>query len=652
MRNSKILKGLAYILIPILLVAIIINLICVFYMSGNKDFYESENYIETSQFADRFYSEIRQVQYYITNVMRYYEDNDSVNFFQQIYKEDIKFNFLLIRKNDNAIFSNINTGLDNAQDIKNGLKKDNYYFFFDDEIDTNIKNKELIRKDYINTYMDTEFEIYISFSDETNLSSEVFFEKAAFDYAKSNGDYLVYTIPIYIILEILLVIYLLWAIGHKKGEDKIYQTKFDKWPIEIILLIGIFVDLIFIWFCAAIDYAGIIYSAESTNISILLLSLLLIIAGIIYAITAIVGTSFIKKLKTGTLIKTSLIYRICRRIVIWTKNIFTTIFNNLNINLKFIGILVALVLITLILCGVFGGFGIFFAIIMYGIVIYIVMKRLYEFSKIKSHLKEMYYGNTIGNINIQDYKGELKEIAIYINEISNGLENAVNEKLKSERLKTELITNVSHDIKTPLTSIINYVDLLKKEEIANDKIKEYVNILDNKSQRLKKLIEDLVEASKASSGNIKLEKQQINLVELINQTVGEFSDKFNEKSLNAVINTNNKEEYNIEADTRYMYRVVENIFSNVYKYSLESSRVYIDIREENKKIKLEIKNISKEPLNITEEELMERFVRGDKSRNTEGSGLGLSIAKSLTELQSGEFNIMIDGDLFKVEIVF
>ena len=273
----------------------------------------------------------------------------------------------------------------------------------------------------------------------------------------------------------------------------------------------------------------------------------------------------------------------------------------------------------------------------------------------KTHLIPMestYQRNVIFKLDLAKYDGELKEIAIYINEISNGLENAVNGKLKSERLKTELITNVSHDIKTPLTSIINYVDLLKQEDIKDEKIKEYVSILDNKSQRLKKLIEDLVEASKVSSGNIKLDKQKINLVELINQTVGEFSDKFNEKNLNVLINTNQKEEYNIQADTRYMYRVVENLFSNIYKYSLEGSRVYIDINEEKQKIKLEIKNISKEALNITEDELMERFVRGDKSRNTEGSGLGLSIAKSLTELQNGEFNIIIDGDLFKVEVCF
>ena len=241
-------------------------------------------------------------------------------------------------------------------------------------------------------------------------------------------------------------------------------------------------------------------------------------------------------------------------------------------------------------------------------------------------------------------------MAIYVNDISGGFSNAIQESLKSERLKTELITNVSHDIKTPLTSIINYVDLLKKENIENEKIKEYIDILDKKSQRLKKLTEDLVEASKASSGNVKLNIEEINIKELINQTIGEFKDKFEEKGL-IIETTMPHEDLIIKADNRYVYRIIENLFSNITKYALENSRVYIDI-EKNKesKVKISIKNISKDKLNISSDELMQRFVRGDKSRYTEGSGLGLSIAKSLTELQKGKFNVKIDGDLFRVDM--
>lgn len=225
--------------------------------------------------------------------------------------------------------------------------------------------------------------------------------------------------------------------------------------------------------------------------------------------------------------------------------------------------------------------------------------------------------------------------------------------MKSERMKVELITNVSHDIKTPLTSIINYVDLLKKEKIENEQAKEYIEILDSKSQRLKKLTEDLVEASKVSTGNISLKLEKINVVELIKQATGEFEDKFKKRGLESIINVD-ENEINIMADSRYMYRVIENLFSNVSKYALENSRVYIDIKENSStnNVIIEVKNISKDKLNISAEELMQRFVRGDKSRTTEGSGLGISIAQNLTELQKGKFELKLDGDLFKVKLMF
>ena len=240
-------------------------------------------------------------------------------------------------------------------------------------------------------------------------------------------------------------------------------------------------------------------------------------------------------------------------------------------------------------------------------------------------------------------------MAKYINDIAGGFTNAIEQSLKSERLKTELITNVSHDIKTPLTSIINYVDLLKKEDINNAQIEQYIAVLDKKSQRLKKLIEDLVEASKVSSGNVKLNMEVINLKELLNQMVGEFEDKLEKKNLKLEMDLP-EENVLIKADNRYLYRVIENVFSNISKYALEGSRVYIKLEKQKEEVYLEFKNISKDKLNISAEELMQRFVRGDKSRYTEGSGLGLSIAESLTELQGGKFKIDIDGDLFKVEI--
>ena len=240
--------------------------------------------------------------------------------------------------------------------------------------------------------------------------------------------------------------------------------------------------------------------------------------------------------------------------------------------------------------------------------------------KIKKALKNIYEGKTDVKLNEEELQGTLKEMAVYVNDIAGGFSNAIEESLKSERLKTELITNVSHDIKTPLTSIINYVDLLKKEEIHNEKVKEYIEILDKKSQRLKKLTEDLVEASKVSSGNVKLNLEEINVKELLNQTIGEFKDKFESKNLKIEMKMP-EDEIKIKADSRYMYRIIENLFSNITKYALESSRVYIDIKENKNFISISIKNISKDKLNISSDELMQRFVRGDKSRYTEGSGL-------------------------------
>ena len=283
--------------------------------------------------------------------------------------------------------------------------------------------------------------------------------------------------------------------------------------------------------------------------------------------------------------------------------------------------------------------------------IYWIIKKLNNFEKIREQIKQIYEGNTKNRLNIEEFKGEQKEIAGYVNDIAGGFSNAIEKSLKSERLKTELITNVSHDIKTPLTSIINYVDLIKKENIDNEKVQEYLEVLDNKSQRLKKLTEDLVEASKASSGAIKLNMEKLNVNELIKQISGEFQDKLEAHKLEEIISFPEGEAY-IEADSRYLYRVLENMYSNIAKYALEGTRVYIDIIDEDNKIYIKLKNVSKQKLNISADELMQRFVRGEASRNTEGSGLGLSIARSLTELQNGKFNIYLDGDLFKVTIEF
>ena len=243
---------------------------------------------------------------------------------------------------------------------------------------------------------------------------------------------------------------------------------------------------------------------------------------------------------------------------------------------------------------------------------------------------------------------DFKRHAENLNAIGEGMERAVEQRLQSERLKTELITNVSHDIKTPLTSIVNYVDLLKKEDLG-ETAAGYVEVLDRQSRRLKKLTEDLVEASKASTGNIAVDLQKTVVNEVVHQAVGEYAERLTAGKLEVVVSTMQGSVL-AYADGRLLWRVLDNLLSNVSKYALPGTRVYIDLKEEPERVRLTVKNISRDPLNIDSSELTERFVRGDASRNTEGSGLGLNIAKSLIELMRGEFWLEVDGDLFKAEI--
>ena len=278
-------------------------------------------------------------------------------------------------------------------------------------------------------------------------------------------------------------------------------------------------------------------------------------------------------------------------------------------------------------------------------------KNAWQTDQINQALLNISNGNTTYKIDTKLFYGKERELAENINHISTGLETALQEKVRSERLKADLITNVSHDIKTPLTSIINYVDLIKREKIQDPRIQGYLEVLEQKSQRLKTLTEDLVEASKASSGNLKLDMTSIDFVELIYQTNGEFEEKFALRHLE-LVSTLPDDAMLIEADGRYLWRVLENLYNNAFKYAMEHSRVYVDITKEEEKILFTIKNISENPLNIRADELTERFVRGDVARTTEGSGLGISIAKSLTELQGGQFQLYIDGDLFKATVAF
>ena len=244
---------------------------------------------------------------------------------------------------------------------------------------------------------------------------------------------------------------------------------------------------------------------------------------------------------------------------------------------------------------------------------------------------------------------DLKEHAAELNNLGEKISSAVEDRMRSEHFKAELITNVSHDLKTPLTSIISYVDLLKKEDIDNPRAAEYIEVLDRKSQRLKKLTEDLVEASKASTGNLTVLRERLDLVQLVDQALAEYQERLESRRL-SIVRTLPAEPVWVRGDGRHLWRIVDNLLSNCAKYALEGTRVYAEVEEFFDCAELRIKNISRDALNVKPDELMERFVRGEESRTTEGSGLGLSIAQSLTDLQEGQFHISIDGDLFKATV--
>lgn len=281
--------------------------------------------------------------------------------------------------------------------------------------------------------------------------------------------------------------------------------------------------------------------------------------------------------------------------------------------------------------------------------VYFTARALTSLSKIMRAAKEISSGNLEYELNSSEISVAFSGMAENIENIQGGLKKAVEEAIKGERMKTDLITNVSHDLKNPLTSIINYVDLLKNEELNNERAEEYVSILEEKGTRMKQLVEDLVEASKASSGNLPVNAEKVDLHELVLQACGEYEEKITEAELDLRINTEEKNIF-VYADGKQMWRIIENLLLNAIKYSMPQSRMYINLTSDINYGSFTLKNISALPLDIPPEQLTERFVRGDVSRTTEGSGLGLSIAQSLTALQGGKFKIEIDGDLFKVSV--
>ena len=421
----------------------------------------------------------------------------------------------------------------------------------------------------------------------------------------------------------LAFIYLLLVIGRRTKETPAS-------PLNVIDRIYNDFKIVICFFLIVLWIAVIAYMQQfKANGLIVLMTLL------IAAIGLIVVLSLVKHLKNKSFVKHTLTYTLFYKFFKFFKDIYDSGSVGVRVVLIVIGYPIAVALTFFMFPITLGGAA------------WIALKKVREFDAIKEGVKKVKGGDFHHTINVSG-KGEFSRLASDLNSITDGLNKAVENEIKSERLKAELITNVSHDIRTPLTSIITYVDLLKNET-NQVKVKEYLEIIDQKSQRLKILTDDLFEAAKASSGNIPVNYETIDIISLITQGLGELDDKIQERKLEFKISHSNDKVY-IKADGRLLWRAIENLLSNIFKYALEGSRVYIDILESDSGLTLVFKNISAYELNISSDELMERFKRGDESRSSQGSGLGLSIAKSLIEIQKGTFNIEIDGDLFKAII--
>ncbi len=450
----------------------------------------------------------------------------------------------------------------------------------------------------------------------------------------------------YVICMFLISFYeghIVYADGSIGGVEKI-----DFMPIELVLIVSALIIFIFVnWF----DYLYNQYERISGNRIVASVVLALFVFGADNAFSYSLY-SIIRRAKSRTLLTNSIFVSMLNGIKAISKKMTV----RQNIFFRSVVPYALSAILNIVLVVKYNIVGIIIVSIMDAIIGLYIFSVNNEKMIIYDALKKI--GN--GDINIKIDTRKLHAGNLFmgeeLNSIATSVEDAVNRSMRDEKLKADLITNVSHDIKTPLTSIINYVDLLKRENIEDPKVRDYIRILENKSQRLRQLTEDLVEASKISSGNITLHMAEINFAEIVNQILGEFYEKFEDSDLMPILKCE-KYDVLINADPRQLYRVIENLMNNVCKYAMPGTRVYIDLEvepggEEGNKAVLSIKNISKNELNIKAEELTERFIRGDISRSTEGSGLGLSIARSLTEAMGGVFKIILDGDLFKATVMF
>lgn len=633
--GSFIAKVIGLLALCILGSSIVWNVIGIAYISVNEYPDGLGNYYETNDCENNIKSVLGSVlldYYYYDNnyVSDYYTTNSNVEFTIAEYDQNTEKYTTVLQKIDST---------------SDHTESNDYYYLIDKTSDEYL-NYEISpsEKDLIDQVDDDHMLVRISASLLSPLvvHDDFYQNTKYFDafYAKANTLYP--KVAVEIVLFLFVLIFEFSAAGHKNNVEGIHTLWIDKIPFEIICAyFAIATYFMVIGYAAFINLYRNFIAFDSIYI---LIALMLSISLNIYLILM----TSARKIKAGIFFQTTIFH------FVWSY--FVSFLNAMAFNWKATIVLSLFLLLEIDLLNsaryqltyeerLFFGF-----IILLQYVISIMW--IAGCKKVFTASKELASGDRNYRITEKEMKymsHSLKEQANNLNEIGQGISKAVDKEMKSERLKTELITNVSHDIKTPLTSIINYIDLLEKDPTEEEQ-KQYLEVLDRQSSKLKKLIEDLVEASKASTGNISTNITPVNVKELLEQSIAEYADKTSEANLEVVLNVK-EEPISVEADGRLLWRVLSNLFSNATKYALAGTRVYLDAERVNdNEVCISMKNVSRDSLNISPEELTERFVRGDESRHTEGSGLGLNIAKSLTEIQKGRFELSIDGDLFKASI--
>ncbi|MFI3238225.1 MAG: HAMP domain-containing sensor histidine kinase [Lachnospiraceae bacterium] len=653
-----------------------------------------EDYVTTAMTSNILVEELQNVmddlQYNYQEYLKY----------RAIYDKDTSNVMYYITLNDskNTCFTNMDT-LNNYTNtsLRNTFSEMDYYISYTQDtlsatgtlesISTDDLISSLLKYDYI---YDMGTNIWLGI--DTSRGGDDFYTSIKEGY--ENIDRTVLTVAYFVMIlsfvyYLIVMTYITVTEGKKKIHSKV-EGESSELYIETKLIDHVYTELYLAW-TIILGYALVMIFTTLTNISsadtqnldfqafvyegqFLTPSIIMMLLGTFVASALLCETWYglARRVRAKNLITQSIIYlygyqtiaKLIRNLIAYTHVLslkLQFVISHSTTFIKSVGVFFAyttFIIFTAFLCGIAiisGNFIFLFVIGLVAVVtILMVARKRFKYALEKVTFVQELHKIAKGEESIlksDEFMPENAEIAAAMYEVRGGILTAIEKSRRDERLKAELLTNVSHDIKTPLTSIISYVDLLKKEELQNEAAQGYLEIIDAKSQKLKSLILDLVEISKITTGNIEYEMMSINFHELMQQAISEYGDKFEEKCLQLLYHNETKDAM-IQADPRRMWRVMENVFSNIYKYALEGTRVYVDVSEYDGKLELNLKNISAKELHISVDELTERFVRGDESRTTEGSGLGLSIAKSLVEGQGGTFNIQIDGDLFKVVLIF